>query len=173
MQIKDPQNILRSVLDEGPEKLTLEISGIQTEMRLLVASDLHCNFDDERGIPFQQYTARMNRCSVHRFSLLEDAIQQARQGLCDAILLPGDLLSFPSAAGVEKFAEIISNYVDVLPEEVTEDSRFIEDLGFNSYDFMSFLGEIEQEFDIVIDESQVTNLQTVGDAMRYIASIKA
>lgn len=73
----------------------------------------------------------------------------------------------------EKFAEIISNYVDVLPEEVTEDSRFIEDLGFNSYDFMSFLGEIEQEFDIVIDESQVTNLRTVGDAMRYIASIKA
>ena len=73
----------------------------------------------------------------------------------------------------EKFAEIISNYVDVLPEEVTEDSRFIEDLGFNSYDFMSFLGEIEQEFDIVIDESQVTNLHTVGDAMRYIASIKA
>lgn len=72
----------------------------------------------------------------------------------------------------EKFAEIISNYVDVLPEEVTEDSRFIEDLGFNSYDFMSFLGEIEQEFDIVVDESQVTNLQTVGDAMRYIASIK-
>ena len=77
MQIKDPQNILRSVLDEGPEKLTLEISGVQTEMRLLVASDLHCNFDDKRGIPFQQYTARMNRCSVHRFFLLEDAIQQA------------------------------------------------------------------------------------------------
>ena len=73
----------------------------------------------------------------------------------------------------EKFAEIISNYFDVLHEEVSEDSRFIEDLGFNSYDFMSFLGEIEQEFDIVIDESQVTNLQTVGDAMRYIASIKA
>ena len=108
MQIKDPQNILRSVCDEGPEKLTLEISGVQTEMRLLVASDLHCNFDDDRGIPFQQYTARMNRCSVHRFSLLEDAIQQAQQGLCDAILLPGDLLSFPSAAGVEKFAEIIN-----------------------------------------------------------------
>ncbi len=72
----------------------------------------------------------------------------------------------------EKFTKIITNYVDVLPEEVTEDSRFIEDLGFNSYDFMSFLGEIEQEFDIVVDESQVTNLQTVGDAMRYIASIK-
>lgn len=72
----------------------------------------------------------------------------------------------------EKFAKIITNYVDVLPEEVTEDSRFIEDLGFNSYDFMSFLGEIEQEFDIVVDESQVQSLQTVGDAMRYIASIK-
>ena len=74
---------------------------------------------------------------------------------------------------LEEMREIICQYVDVAPEKVTEDARFMEDLGFNSYDFMSFLGEIEQEFDIVIDESQVTNLQTVGDAMRYIASIKA
>ena len=74
---------------------------------------------------------------------------------------------------IEKLKDMIVNYVEVDAAEINEGSRFAEDLGFNSYDFMSFLGEIEQEFDIVVDESQVTNLQTVGDAMRYIASIKA
>ena len=46
----------------------------------------------------------MNRCSVHRFNLVEEAIAKAEQEGYDAILMPGDFLSFPSAAGVEKFA---------------------------------------------------------------------
>ena len=37
----------------------------------------------------------------------------------------------------EDLKEIICEYVDVAPETIKEDSRFIEDLGFNSYDFMS------------------------------------
>ena len=56
----------------------------------------------------------------------------------------------------EQLKEIILNYVEVDADTITEDSRFIEDLGFNSYDFMSLLGELEQEFDITVDENQVT-----------------
>ena len=36
----------------------------------------------------------------------------------------------------DKIKEIICEYVEVDPESITEDSRFIEDLGFNSYDVM-------------------------------------
>lgn len=54
---------------------------------------------------------------------------------------------------IDKMRELITNYVDVSPAEISEDSKFIDDLGFNSYDFMSFLGEIEDEFDIEVDES--------------------
>ena len=36
----------------------------------------------------------------------------------------------------EELKEIICEYVDVAPETIKENSRFIEDLGFNSYDFM-------------------------------------
>ena len=43
---------------------------------------------------------------------------------------------------LEEFKEIICQYVDVAPEKITEDSRFMEDLGFNSYDFMSLVGEV-------------------------------
>ena len=40
----------------------------------------------------------------------------------------------------EKLVEIICNYVEVEPENVTPESRFMEDLGFTSFDFMSSQG---------------------------------
>ncbi len=71
----------------------------------------------------------------------------------------------------EKFKELICNYVEVDPEAITAESRFIEDLGFNSYDFMSLLGELEQEFDVTVDEQEVIGLHTVGDAVAYIEKL--
>ena len=40
----------------------------------------------------------------------------------------------------EKLVNIICNYVEVEPENVHPESRFMEDLGFTSFDFMSMLG---------------------------------
>ncbi len=73
---------------------------------------------------------------------------------------------------LERFKEIIRNYVDIPSEEITENSQFISDLGFNSYDFMSFLGEIEDEYDIEIDEREAVKIHTVGEAIKYISSLK-
>ena len=72
---------------------------------------------------------------------------------------------------LEQMKELITNYVEVSPEEITNDSKFIDDLGFNSYDFMSFLGEIEDEFDVEIDEREAVKIHTVGEAVSYIESI--
>ncbi|MGN0682688.1 MAG: acyl carrier protein [Oscillospiraceae bacterium] len=71
-----------------------------------------------------------------------------------------------------KIRELIVNYVDVDPDIITEDSRFIEDLGFNSYMFMSMLGEIEDEFDVTVDEQEVLKLHTIGDAIAYIEKLQ-
>ena len=71
----------------------------------------------------------------------------------------------------EKLVEIICNYVEVEPENVTADSRFMEDLGFTSFDFMSMLGELEDEFDVEIDQQEVTNVRTVGEAAAYLEKI--
>ena len=68
----------------------------------------------------------------------------------------------------EKLKELICNYVDVEPEKITPEARFIEDLGFNSYDFMSLLGELEQECDVTVDEQEVIGLHTVEDAIKYL-----
>lgn len=72
---------------------------------------------------------------------------------------------------LEQIKELITNYVEVSVDEITEDTKFIEDLGFNSYDFMSFLGEIEDEFDVEIDEREAVKIHTVGEAVSYIESI--
>ena len=72
----------------------------------------------------------------------------------------------------EELKNVICEYVDVDPETITEDSRFIEDLGFTSYDFMSMVGELEEQYDIEVEEREVVNVKTVGDAVAYIQSLQ-
>lgn len=71
----------------------------------------------------------------------------------------------------ERLADIIVNYVEVKKEDITPDSRFMEDLGFTSFDFMSMLGEIEDEFDIEIDQEEAVDIRTVQEAVEYLESI--
>ncbi len=73
---------------------------------------------------------------------------------------------------LEKFKELICNYVEADPGDITEQSRFIEDLGFNSYDFMCMLGDLEAELDVTVDEQEVMDIHTVGEAIAYIDKIK-
>ena len=62
-------------------------------------------------------------------------------------------------------------YVDTPIEDITEETRFIEDLGMNSFQFMSLLGYLEEEYDIVVDETEVRTLRTVGEAVKYIEKL--
>lgn len=72
---------------------------------------------------------------------------------------------------LEELREIICQYVDVDADKITEDARFMEDLGFNSYDFMSLVGEVEEKYDIEVEEREVVQIKTVKDAMDYISSL--
>lgn len=74
---------------------------------------------------------------------------------------------------IEKLKEIIVNYVEARPEEIGPDSRFMEDLGFTSFDFMSMLGEIEDEFDVEIDQKEAAGLRTVQEAADYLEKLKS
>ena len=72
----------------------------------------------------------------------------------------------------EKLVEIICNYVEVEPEQVQPESRFMEDLGFTSFDFMSMLGELEDEFDVEIDQNEVADIRTVQEAVDYLEKLR-
>ena len=72
---------------------------------------------------------------------------------------------------IDKLKELIPNYVEVQADDITENSRFSEDLGFNSYDIMCMLGDIEDEFGIEVEESEAFKLKTVGDLAGYIEGL--
>ena len=71
----------------------------------------------------------------------------------------------------EKLVKIICEYVEVEPENIHPESRFMEDLGFTSFDFMSMLGELEDEFQIEIDQQEVANIRTVQEAVDYLEKL--
>lgn len=73
----------------------------------------------------------------------------------------------------ERLVDIICNYVEVEPENIRPESRFMEDLGFTSFDFMSMLGEIEDEFDIEVEQTEVTDIRTVQEAVDYLEKLTA
>ena len=68
--------------------------------------------------------------------------------------------------------DMICEYVEVDKNAVTENSRFVEDLGFTSYDFMSMIGELEDTYDIEVEERQAAEIRTVGEAVRYVESLQ-
>lgn len=72
---------------------------------------------------------------------------------------------------LEKLKEIIVNYVEVEPENIQPESRFMEDLGFTSFDFMSMLGEIEDELDVEIVQEEAADIRTVQEAVEYLEKI--
>lgn len=72
----------------------------------------------------------------------------------------------------EKMVTIICNYVEVEPENITLNSRFMEDLGFTSFDFMSMLGELEDEFDVEIDQQKAANIHTIQEAITYLEELQ-
>lgn len=73
---------------------------------------------------------------------------------------------------IDKLRDIICEYVDADKDDITENSRFVEDLGFTSYDFMSMIGELEDIFDIEVEEREAAEIVTVGEALKYIESLK-
>jgi acyl carrier protein len=69
---------------------------------------------------------------------------------------------------LENIKEIILRYADVDPDEITEEARLAEDLGLDSFSLASIMGDAEQEFDIVVDETQLVDIYTVGDVLKYL-----
>lgn len=71
----------------------------------------------------------------------------------------------------EKLRELICDYVEVDPSEITPEASFSEDLGFNSYDYISMLGDAEDELDIEIDEQTASKFKTVQELIDYLEAL--
>ena len=72
----------------------------------------------------------------------------------------------------QEFKKIVSQYCEVKTEDITNEMRFREDLGFSSLDFMAFLGELEDTFEIELEEEEVLQILTVKEALDLLEQIE-
>ena len=73
---------------------------------------------------------------------------------------------------LEKIRAIIAEVLNIDADSITEDSTFVDDLGADSLDIFQIIMGIEEEYDIELDNESVEQIQTVGDAVEAIRTIK-
>jgi acyl carrier protein len=53
-------------------------------------------------------------------------------------------------------------------QPLDEATRLVGDLGLDSLDKIELIQELEDEFDVFIDEDDLSNVKTVGDLVRLV-----
>ena len=71
----------------------------------------------------------------------------------------------------QRVIELISKQMDIPREQISLDSRFIADLGYDSLDIVEFGMNAEEEFDIVMSDEVGDNILTVRDAVEAIQKL--
>ena len=68
----------------------------------------------------------------------------------------------------QRVKDIIVERLDVNPDQVTPDAKFIEDLGADSLDTVELVMALEENFGLDIPDEEAEKLQSVGDVIKYI-----
>lgn len=82
---------------------------LKERCRLTLIGDYHATLEDERGKLFQQYSARMAQWGHSDMHHLEELFSKGFQDGSDAIILLGDMISFPTEKGVETLAGMMKD----------------------------------------------------------------
>ena len=72
----------------------------------------------------------------------------------------------------EELKEIIFDYLGDDEIEVKLESNFIDDIGLSSLDMISIVGQVEDTFEIVVEDEDIANIKTMEDAVDYIIKKK-
>ncbi|MDD2429559.1 MAG: acyl carrier protein [Eubacteriales bacterium] len=68
----------------------------------------------------------------------------------------------------ETVSKLITDQLKVAPEKVTVEARLVEDLGADSANVMVLIMDLEDEYQLQVEDSAITTLKTVGDIVKYI-----
>ena len=73
----------------------------------------------------------------------------------------------------ERVIGVVADKLGYDRERITPDTEFIKDLGADSLDVAELVMGLEEEFSISIPEEEADKIQTVGQAIDYIAKATA
>lgn len=68
----------------------------------------------------------------------------------------------------DKVVDLIVEQLPVAKANITRDSRLLDDLGADSANLMILVMDLENEFDIVVDDDVLGSIKTVGDIVDYL-----
>jgi acyl carrier protein len=69
---------------------------------------------------------------------------------------------------LDMLREVIASVLNVDPNEITEETTFLEDLGADSLDVYQIIMGMEEKYGIEISAEQAEHISTVGEAVNLI-----
>ncbi len=73
----------------------------------------------------------------------------------------------------DQVKEIIVDQLGVDPEKLTDDAKFIEDLGADSLDTVELVMTFEEKFGVEVPDEDAEKLKSVADVVAYITEHQA
>ena len=70
----------------------------------------------------------------------------------------------------ETVAGMIAKQLRMDEKDITPDKRLVEDLKADSANVMVLIMDLEDTFNLTVDDSAIATLRTVGDVVSYIES---
>jgi len=72
---------------------------------------------------------------------------------------------------LQRVKNVVSEVLGVGEDEIEEGSEFVTDLGAESIQSIELVAAFEEEFHIEMEEEAALQVQTVGDAVKFIAGL--
>ena len=69
---------------------------------------------------------------------------------------------------VDRVIAVVSDKLDVPADQISADSRFVDDLNADSLDQVELIMALEDEYDLTIPDEDAQKLMTINDAVQYI-----
>jgi acyl carrier protein len=73
---------------------------------------------------------------------------------------------------LDQVKEVIADVLKIDVDNITPETRFVEDLKADSMDQFFLIDGFCEKFDITISDENARDIQTVKDAVEYIDSLK-
>ena len=73
-------------------------------------------------------------------------------------------------AAFEKFRECAVEVLQVPSDKVIREARFADDLDADSLDLVELVMALEESFDITVEETELEDIETVGQAFDLISA---
>lgn len=71
----------------------------------------------------------------------------------------------------EKVCKMLADQLQIDPSTITMESRLFEDLHADSANVMIMVMDVEEAFNITVDDDVLPNIRTVGDIVTYLEKV--